>query len=84
MLLKTEHLVDSRNSRYSGLFKGCDVLIKRKIAFNGDKSQILDSRINNLARLLHSEHKPEEMRTLNCIGVISDVERDKTTHKLIF
>lgn len=64
---------DPRNSRAVGTYEDSDVLIEWKTIYSGHSqvdSTVLDRRIKDVARVLRSDLKPEEMRTLSCIGVI--------------
>ena len=47
---------------------------------------LLASRIRNIARLLKSELKPDELRTLSCLGVVtkSDPQSGSSQHGLLF
>ncbi|KAM0190701.1 hypothetical protein ACHAPI_009227 [Fusarium lateritium] len=47
------------------------------LSWKGQKGIRLRGRIQNIARLLHAESKPEELLTLNCLGVFEDVERSR-------
>jgi serine/threonine protein kinase len=52
------------------------------LSWKGQKGIRLRGRIQNIARLLHAESKPEELLTLNCLGVFEDVE--KSRYGLVF
>jgi serine/threonine protein kinase len=69
---------DQRNNRVLGTFEKDDVLVEWKTAEFTNVTQdaslsyriMLEQRIKNIARLLKSEQKPEDLRTLSCLGVI--------------
>ncbi|KAJ3537211.1 hypothetical protein NM208_g6414 [Fusarium decemcellulare] len=47
------------------------------LTWKGKKGIRLRGRIQNIARLLHASSKPEELLTLNCLGVFEDHERSR-------
>ncbi|EMT66640.1 hypothetical protein FOC4_g10007053 [Fusarium odoratissimum] len=47
------------------------------ITWKGQKGIRLRGRIQNIARLLHADAKPEELLTLNCLGVFEDIENSR-------
>jgi hypothetical protein len=69
---------DKRNNRVLGTFEKDNVLVEWKTVDCSDTPQdssliyrlMLEQRIKNVARLLKSEQKPEDLRTLSCLGVI--------------
>lgn len=81
--LTKEVKVENGSSRSLAKFHDGDVLVETKLVFTSRNSKILDVRIKNLARLLASG-KPHQMRILNCLGIISNPENDRTIHKFIF
>ena len=60
------------------------ILIEVKEVGNSLRTDDHHKRIRNIARLLSMKDKPSEMRTLDCIGVVSISERDSTIHKLLY
>ncbi|KAJ4248784.1 hypothetical protein NW762_012622 [Fusarium torreyae] len=52
------------------------------LTWKGQKGIRLRGRIQNIARLLHTDSKPEELLTLNCLGVFEDIE--KSRYGLVF
>ena len=78
---------DSRNSRAVGTYQDADVLIEWKTVPSGNvpmAGMIIDKRIKDVARLLQSDLKPEELRTLSCVGVIEKIDEDKTKYGLLY
>ncbi|KAI1867119.1 uncharacterized protein JN550_007171 [Neoarthrinium moseri] len=78
---------DLKGAKYSGKerrsigrFQNEDVLVEWKAVdatlaeARGDGvvfGTVMDQRIKNIARLLRSDNKPEELRTLTCLGVVT-------------
>ncbi|KAF4446678.1 hypothetical protein F53441_9720 [Fusarium austroafricanum] len=63
---------------YGNLDAKTPVLIEWKrydLTWKGQNGIRLRGRIENIARLLHAESKPDELLTLNCLGVFEDMER---------
>ncbi|KAM0355024.1 hypothetical protein ACHAPU_000874 [Fusarium lateritium] len=52
------------------------------LSWKGQKGIRLRGRIQNIARLLHADSKPEELLTLDCLGVFEDIE--KSRYGLVF
>jgi Prion-inhibition and propagation len=78
---------DPRNSRAVGTYDDSDVLIEWKTIRSGlsqTDATVLDRRIKDVARVLRSDLKPEEMRTLSCIGVIEKYDEDQTQYGLLY
>jgi hypothetical protein len=72
--------VDARNNRDFGKFRGHDAMVEWKMVdgkeppgdmTSGQYMAILERRIKNIARLLKSQKKPDEVRTLTCLGVVN-------------
>jgi hypothetical protein len=67
---------DERKRRSVGKFRGEPVLIEWKYVNNSAELTYKDmvrERIENLARLLKAKHKPEELQTLECLGVVKQL-----------
>ncbi len=61
------------------------VLVEKKRVPSELRYELIhDKRICNLARLLSIDNKRAEMRTLGCLGVMSQMHDTHTTYKLLF
>ncbi|KAL2132941.1 hypothetical protein VTI74DRAFT_3131 [Chaetomium olivicolor] len=60
------------------------VLVEKKEVPSEQRYERHHERIRNVARLLSMKDKPQEMRTLNCLGVVSVGDETLTTHKLLY
>ncbi|OAA55764.1 HET-s/LopB domain protein [Cordyceps fumosorosea ARSEF 2679] len=60
------------------------VLVEKKEVPSEGGYQRHHERIRNVARLLSMKGKPREMRTLDCLGVVSVGDETLTTHKLLY
>jgi hypothetical protein len=78
---------DSRNSRAVGTYQDKDVLIEWKMVPSSrvpSHGVIIDRRIKDVARLLQSDLKPEELRTLSCIGVVDKIDEEQIRYGLLY
>lgn len=66
-------------TRSRGLYKGIPVTVEWKSyeAWQGQQAILLRGRNDNLARMLNSKSKPEEMLTFHCQGYFDDIERKR-------
>ena len=78
---------DRRNSRAIGSFQGSDVLVEWKIVPTGRsrfENNVLDTRVKDVARLLRADQKPEELRTLPCLGIIEEEDKRQKQYGLLY
>lgn len=60
------------------------VLIEKKEVLEEPRYKSHHDRIRNVARLLSMKGKPAQMRTLDCLGVISVGDDRQTTHQILY
>jgi len=78
---------DRRNFRAIGNFQGSDVLVEWKIMPTGRsrfEDNVLDTRIKDVARLLRSDQKPDELRTLPCLGIVEEEDKRQKQYGLLY
>jgi hypothetical protein len=78
---------DTRNSRAVATYQGSDILVEWKTVVSSRSHHdylVLDRRIKDVARVLQTDFKPEELRTLPCIGVTERIDEEEIQYSLLY